>query len=214
MTDTHSQSTQQASFKYVHQGMVGERDTRHEAVGDLAKHGDWSTGDVAAISENCLVDWRDNGPVHLGNKYYGNRDYLATTLGAVRIEREDLVRFVNGNRQDVVESEWYADCPDCGRRISVSGGSEEARSDLITKVLDHCDAEWFPPSDWVEDCDICGGDHRGKFECRAPALRTPFPGVDEDYKCANCDWDGPGENLTGPNGECPNCDSGAVKVLD
>lgn len=203
-----------SEFKYVYPGMIGERDTRHEAVGDLAKHGDWERHDVVAITENCLVRWQDNGPVHLGNEHHGDRQYLATKHGAVRIEREDLVRFVNDTRQEVVESEWYADCPICRRRVTVEGGDEAARSDLITQVLDHCGTEWFPPSDWVEDCEVCGDDHRGEFECWPPALRTPFPGMDEDYACARCGWDGHGEDLQGPNGECPNCDSSAVKVVE
>jgi Zn finger protein HypA/HybF involved in hydrogenase expression len=203
-------------FKYVHRGMVGERDTRHEAVGDLVKRGYSGQYDVVPITENCLVGQVDRlrvGPRHLGNDYYGDRDYLATKHGAVRIEREDLVRFVNGDRQETVESEWYADCPICGRRISVDGGSEAARSDLIQQVLDHCGTQWFPPSDWVEDCNICDEDHRGEFECRPPGLRTPFPGIDQDYACARCGWDGQGEDLQGPDGECPNCDSPAVQVM-
>lgn len=206
-----SDKSQQTAFKYVYTGIIGERDTRHEAVGDLAKHNDWETNDVVAITENCLVRW-DTGPTHLGDKHYSDRDYFATKHGAVRIERVDLVRFINGNRQEVVESEWRADCPICGRRVSVDGGSEAARSDLTTQILEHCGTEWFPPSDWVADCSICGDDHRGKFACRPPALRTPFPGVDEDYACARCGWDGHGEALQGPNGECPNCNSGAVEV--
>lgn len=200
-------------FTYVYPGIVGERDTRHEAVGDLAKYGDWERHDVVAITEHCLVRWQDNGPTHLGDKYYGDRDYLATKHGAVRIEREALVRFVNGTRQDVVEAEYVADCPICGRRVSVAGDDEAARSDLITQVLDHCGTEWFPPSDWVEDCDICGGDHRGEFGCRPPGRRQPFPGVDEDYACARCGWTGHGEALSGPDGGCPTCDSPAVKVV-
>jgi len=204
-------------FNYVYPGMVGERDTRHEAIGDLAKHGEWDEQEIVPITENCLVSQVGSlvvGPVHLGNKYYRDRDYLPTTHGAVRIEREDLVRFVNGNEQEVVESEYYADCPCCGWKISVDGGNEAARSDLIGQVLDHCEAEWFPPSDWVEDCEVCGDDHRGELECQPPGLRTPFPGVDNEYSCACCEWAGEGESLNGPNGECPSCDSPAVEVLD
>jgi len=203
-------------FKYVYPGIIGERETRHEAIGDLAKHGNWERHNVTPITENCLMSATYSttvGPRHLGDEYYLDRDYLATKHGAVRIEREDLVRFVNGSRQDVVESEWYADCPICGRRIAVAGGDEAARSDLITQILKHCGTEWFPPSDWVEDCDVCGEDHRGEFECRPPGLRTPFPGIDEDYRCARCGWDGHGEDLNGPDGECPDCDSPAVEVL-
>lgn len=204
-------------FNYVYHGMVGERDTRHEAAGDLAKYGDWEDGDIVPITESCLVNQPTSmivGPIHLGNKYYGDSDYLATKHGAVRLEREDLVRFVNGNQQETVESTWYGDCPVCLRRVSVDGPGEGARSDLISQVIDHCGTEWFPPSDWVEDCDICGDGHRGEFECRPPGSRTPFPGVDEDYTCARCGWDGHGEDLTGPNGQCPNCDSPALKVVE
>lgn len=101
----------------------------------------------------------------------------------------------------------------CGRRVSVAGGGEAARGDLITQVLDHCGTEWFPPSDWVADCDICGEDHRGEFGCFPPPRRQPFPGVHEDYECARCGWTGHGEDLSGPDGECPTCDSPAVKVV-
>lgn len=199
-------------FAYVYPGMVGGRDTRHEAIGDLAKHGDWENTDITAITENCLVRWQDNGPGHLGNKHYGDRDYLATKHGAVRLNRESLVRFVNGNQQNTVESEYYADCPICGRTVTAEGGDEAARSDLISEILDHCGTEWFPPSDWVEDCEICGESHRGKYNCSPPGLRHPFPGVDKPYACARCGWDGHGEALRGPDGECPNCDSPAVEV--
>lgn len=203
-----------AKFKYIYRGMIGERNTRHEAIGDLAKHGDWKNGEVVTITENCLVDWQDNGPVHLGDKHYSDRDFLATKHGAVRIEREELVRFVNGNRQEVVKSEWYANCPLCGRRITVEGGDEATRSELITQVLDHCGTEWFPPSDWVEDCEVCGENHRGEFECRPPGLRMPPPGEDEDFTCAWCGWKGRSEDLMGLGGKCPNCDSPAVKVVE
>lgn len=211
------QDTGTSSFKYVYPGMVGDRDTRHEAVGDLAKHGDWDRHDVVPITENCLVRQVTSitvGPRHLGNEYYGDRDYLATKHGAVRLNREDLVRFLNGNEQETVETEWYADCPICGRKVSVDGMGEAARSDLITRVLDHCGTEWFPPADWRDDCGICGDDHRERHGCRPPARRDPFPGVDEHYQCADCDWGGHGENLQGPNGECPDCDSPAVQVID
>jgi hypothetical protein len=96
-------------FNYVHRAMVGERDTRHEAIGDLAKHWDWDRYDVVPITDNCLVGQVTSlrvGPRHLGDEYYNDRDYLATKHGAVRIEHEELVRFVNNNRQDVVESKW------------------------------------------------------------------------------------------------------------
>jgi hypothetical protein len=204
-------------FKYVYPGMVGERDTRHEAIGDLAKYGDWNDGDVVPISEDCLVSQPASiivGPIHLGDKYFDDRDWFATKHGAVRINQEQLVRVVNGDEQEVVESEWYADCPICGQRVSVSGMGEDARRGLTSRILNHCGTEWFPPSDWVEDCDVCGDDHRGEFECKPPAYRTPSPSVDDDFTCARCGWDGSGDELHGHAGECPNCDSPAVTVVE
>ncbi|WP_246998408.1 hypothetical protein [Halosolutus gelatinilyticus] len=41
-----------------------------------------------------------------------------------------------------------------------------------------CGAERFPPSDRVEDCEICGSDHRGEYNCSPPAHREPCPGAD------------------------------------
>lgn len=201
-------------FKYVVLGtsVPFDRETRHEAVGELAIHD--GADRVVPIAADCLGRQHRN-PVHLGNKHYGDRRYLATTHGAVRIDREDLVRFVNDTRQDVVETTWTATCPDCHREHSVDGAGEDARSELIDEVLECCDdVEWFPPSDWVENCEICGSDHRGAHNCEPPAFRDPFPGVDETYRCAACGWDGDGEELQGPNGECPDCDSPAVQVID
>lgn len=202
-----------AEFKYVYQGMVGERDTRHEAVADLAKHGDWANNRVVAISENCLVHWDDNGPTHLGDDHYSDRDYLATKHGVVRLERESLVRFVNGNRQDTIESEWFAECPICRREVRVEGGDEAARSDLVSEVLDHCGTEWFPPSDWVEDCDICGSDHREAHGCRSPSLRAPeLEHPVEAVDCAECEFEGEPEDLNPPEGVCPDCGTTAVRL--
>lgn len=200
------------TFAYVIPGLPGDYDTRHEAVGVLAKHGA-ADDEVVAIAENCLVRWQDNGPEHLGDKHFGDRRKLATTHGAVSIDHEALVRTWNGDEQGVVESSWVIDCPVCFRTHKSDEGTEEARGDLIDEVLACCGAEWFPPSDWVEDCDVCGDSHRGEFGCSPPGLREPFPGVDEAYACAQCGWDGRGDGLQGPNGECPNCDSGAVRVM-
>jgi len=209
MTDTSETST----YRYVvTAGATPDYETRHEAIGALARFGDWEADEVVPITESCLTRLH-RYPEHLGNKYYGDRDYLATTHGPVRLNREDLVRFWNDAQQEVVETTWEADCPVCYQTHRVEGPGEDARSDLITAVLGCCDAEWFPPADWVADCPVCGTSHRGVFECRPVAYREPFPGVEKPYACARCGWDGEGSALTGPGGECPNCESTAVQVV-
>lgn len=168
-----SNREQPSAIKYVATGVLGESDTRHEAIGRLAKYGDWATGDVTPIVEDCLVDgYPREYPKHLGNEHYGDRNKLATKHGVVRIESESLVRFRNGNEQETVESHWEIKCPVCYRTHKSEDGTEAARSDLIDKVLDCCGTEWFPPSDWIENCETCGRDHREKHECRRPAGRA------------------------------------------
>lgn len=189
-------------------------DTRHEAIGVVAVHGNWHADAVVPVVTGCLVRWGDAGPRHLGDQYYDDRDYLATTHGAVRIECEEVVRKTNGEATEVVESRWFADCPICGREHDTDEATEDARSDLFEAVLDCCGAEWVPPSDWVWDCPVCGRDHRGEFGCPPVAhhgnCKVPV-NVDDPVQCLACGWDGAGGDLSGV-GRCPGCQSGAVEV--
>lgn len=200
-----------STFKYVATGVLGTWDTRHEAIGQVAKHGVWERDDIVPISENCLIRPM-RGPTHIGDEHYGDRDYVATTHGAVRINHESLVRHWNGAEQEVVESHWEADCPVCYRTHTSDDGSEAARSDLFDTVLACCGAEWFPPSDWVADCEFCGDDHRGEFGCAPPGLRDPRPDLANPVDCGACGWDGDGGDLDRPHGNCPKCGSAAVVV--
>jgi len=190
---------------------LGDYETRHEAIGKLAKYGDWERGSVVPITGNCLV--RPQEPRHLGNECYGDRNRLATKHGVTRINRETIVRNWNGAEQEVIESHWVIECPICYKTHKSEEATEDARPEIIDEVLDCCGTEWFPPSDWVEDCNICGDDHRGEFNCQPLSWRDPFPDIDQDFACARCGWDGHGEDVNGPNGECPNCDSTALEVL-
>lgn len=194
-------------YEYVVVG-VGTAATRHDAVGKRALFGG---GDIVPVAAECVTR-PHRYPEHLGNQHYGDRDYLATTHGAVRIHHEALVRHRDGARQEVVESSWEADCPVCYRTHRTDSGRESDRPDIIAAVLECCGAEWFAPSDWVEDCDVCGDDHRERHDCTAVMNRQPFPGVDEDYECVPCGWHGPGDDLQAPMGECPDCESRAVRV--
>lgn len=204
------------SLRYLAPPLIGDYDSRHEAIGKLAQYGEWDTGEVVPVHENTLVDGHPHGvcfPEHLGNKHFGDRDYLATTHGAVKFDRESLVRYWNGTEQEVVESHYELECPVCRTTHESDGTTEDDRREIVDVLLDCCGIEWLPPSDWIADCDVCGDSHRERHDCTPPGLRDPFPGVDHDYGCARCGWDGHGEELRGPNGECPNCDSGAVRVV-
>lgn len=209
-TDT-DRSDSSTEYKYVVVRTDGthtfDYETRHEAIGAAAIYG----GSVVPIVESCLVHFSNAGPTHLGNKYYGDRQIIPTTHGKTRIDRIDIVRQVNGNTQETVESYWRVACPECYREFESEDGSEDARGEVIDRMLECCDIEWFPPSDWVDNCEICGSDHRGEYNCEPPAWREPFPGVECDYTCVRCGWSGPGKDLQGPNGECPECDSAAVQ---
>jgi len=148
------------------------------------------------LAESC---WRD-------------RTRFLTSAGIVTLEEIALVEHVNGHKGETREHFHRAECPACYRQHRHDGG-EDARRELIDALLDCCDIEWVAPSDYVTDCDICGHDHRGEYNCTPPSHREPFPGVDRDYRCAACGWSGHGEDLQGPRGECPDCNATAVTPL-
>lgn len=151
---------------------------------------------------------------HLGDELYGDRHQMATDNGILSIDQVVLKEIVNNHKESVREAYWRATCPVCYREHEVDGGGEDAREKAIDSALECCDSEWLPPQDWVEDCSICGEDHREVRNCVPPSRRDPFIGADADYRCAVCEWDGPGDELTGPRGTCPECGSTAVQVIE
>jgi len=209
MTGEIETSTDQ--YRYVVTGLPGSDDTRHEAIGRRAKHGG-DAAKVVPVLDRCLTRLH-RYPEHIGDKYWNDRQRVPTTNGVTSIEHVDVVRRRNGKVTDRIEQYWEVECPVCIQTYRSDTDAEEERPDVIDEALACCDSEWVPPSDWVEDCSICGGDHRGEYGCRPPAAREPFPGVDERFACARCDWDGHGESLQGPEGECPDCNSAAVAVV-
>lgn len=98
-------SSDNVDYRWVTTGLNGDYETRHEAIGKVAKYGDWENDRVIPVSERCLVR-HARYPEHLGNRYYGDRNHLATKHGVVRINHEALVRKWNGAEQETVESHW------------------------------------------------------------------------------------------------------------
>lgn len=216
MSTTHDSTAEtpdeeRTNYQYVvvGTGTAPAYDTRHEAVGACARY---DADRVVAVAESCCGRLHRN-PEHLGNKYFADRRRIPTTHGVASIDRVDVVRMVNGTQQDTLESHWEIQCPVCYRTHETDDGSEAAREDALEMVHECCGAAWFPPSDWVSDCGICGGDHRGEFNCDPPARRNPFPGVGRAYRCVPCGWGGPGTDLEGPDGKCPECGSPAVEPV-
>ncbi|ELZ96616.1 hypothetical protein [Haloferax sulfurifontis] len=151
-------------------------------------------------------------PQCVADDCFGKREPVATTEGVFRLERVTIKKFVGqGQKESLVDSYWQADCPVCYQTHESEESGEDARMELFGGVLDCCGAEWMPPAGWVEDCDICGDDHRGEFNCTPLSWRKPFPGIDNDYVCAECDTENHGSDLDGPNGACPECGSEALK---
>lgn len=144
---------------------------------------------------------------------YEDREKVATDEGVFRIEQVTVMKTV-GTKEEILDSYWQAECPVCYRTHETDSQSEDVRSELAEDVYDCCGAEWIPPSDWVEDCPACGTGHRESYGCIPVSAREPFPGVDEDYECIDCGWDGHGSDLQGPDGECPDCDSRSVRVIE
>jgi uncharacterized OB-fold protein len=206
-----------ATFRYTARTLDTTHETRHEAIGALACYGDWESDSVAPISESCLVRrWGTTfvGPDHIGDKYFDERQYMATTHGVAQIDQVSLVRRVNNHTEKVVNSWWEIECPVCGFTHEIDGSSEDARREAIDVMLDCCDIEWQPPSDWIEDCEICGDSHRERHDCTCLSHREPFPSPDSHrYDCAECQWTGDGDDLHGPAGFCPDCGTSAVRAV-
>jgi len=152
-------------------------------------------------------------PQCVADDCFGDRERFATDEGVFRMQSVKVTKTV-GHQEEVIDSYWQADCPVCYRTHETDDRTEDAREDLFDEVCECCGAEWIPPEDWIEDCEICGTSHRESHECKAVSHREPFPGVEEDYECVDCGWDGRGTDLKGPVGECPECDSRSVRVVD
>ena len=144
---------------------------------------------------------------------YDSREKVATDEGVFRIKRVTITKTV-GNKEEIIDSYWQAECPVCYRTHETDSPSEDVRTDLIDTVCGCCGAEWLPPSDWVEDCEICGTSHRESRDCKPLSMREPFPDPDEHrYECSECGWSGEGDEFGNPDGYCPECDSAAVRAL-
>lgn len=152
-------------------------------------------------------------PECVADACYESREKVATTEGVFRIKPVKITKKV-GTKTEVVDSYWQADCPVCYTTHETDSRSEDVRTDLIDDVCDCCSAEWMPPSDWIDDCEACGTSHRESHRCKPVSMREPFPGVEEDYECLDCEWDGRGTELQGPDGQCPECDAYSVRVVN
>lgn len=144
---------------------------------------------------------------------YERRSLVATPEGSFKI-KPVIVKEIENGQEKVIDSFWRADCPVCYRTHESDEKTEEVRTDFIDQVTDCCDTEWLPPADWVEDCDICGGDHRGS-RCIPISRREPFPDPETHrYDCSECEWSGKGSDFEGPDGECPECGTRAVRAVE
>jgi hypothetical protein len=144
---------------------------------------------------------------------YETRKKVATTEGVFTVESTVVKKFV-GDSEEVLDSFWQADCPVCFQTHESEETDEEARSDLIDAVIDCCGAEWLPPEDYVENCDVCGMGHRESRECFPVFCRDPVPDLDDHFQCVECGWDGYGPELGGASGQCPECESRSVQVVN
>lgn len=154
------------------------------------------------------------GPMYRGNLDYGDRKRIPTNYGTVKMDSETLRRFWNGAEQEVVEGHWEARCPCCYTKHVIEGRTDQDRAELRGVVLDCCDeVRWLPPSDWVEDCEVCGRSHRDQHECTSPAHRDPFPDTSEPAVCTDCGFSvNELDDIGTHDGSCPECGSHAVKV--
>lgn len=205
-------------FKYTARTLITTYDSRHEAVGDLVRYGDWQTDSVVPISENCLVQQPGTifvGPDHIGDKHWSDRTKVPTTGGVTNIDHVSLVKQVNGTEASVEESWWATDCPVCHTRHEVQGADEDSRGEAIDQMLACCGVEWVPPTDWLEECSICGDSHRESSECTRLSMREPFPDPESHtYDCAECEWSGGGADIQGPDGLCPDCGTASVRAIE
>lgn len=151
---------------------------------------------------------------HLGDDLFGDRFQIATTEGILPIDSVRVLKQVNRREPKFERGFWRGTCPVCGREYEVEGGSEDDREDAWQAALDCCGAEWLPPTDWVDDCDICGDSHREKRGCTAIWIREPFPNPEShEYDCSECEWSGEVEDFGNHKGLCPECDSAAVRAI-
>lgn len=145
---------------------------------------------------------------------YDKREKVATTEGIITIKPVTIKKIVNG-KETILESYWQAKCPICHQEHTTDKQSEEIRSELIDTVCNCCDIDWLAPSDWIEDCDICHTDHRESRQCELISFRDPFPSPENHtYDCADCDWNGEGDDFNNQDGYCPECESPAVKAIE
>lgn len=168
---------------------------------------------MSSSDENDRPDAYDHAGNHLGDKCFGVRECIATTAGVLRVEQVTIKEIVGGYEEKTLDSFYRAQCPDCGMEYESDEPTEDAREQTWNEAMDCCDAEWVPPSDWVEDCGICGGDHRGELGCRSLFDRDRSVDEDDEVACRECKSFEDTAKQT-RRGRCPECNSGALEVLE
>lgn len=167
---------------------------------DPDEHGDYDTLGSVRIHAQCEAD-----------RAWASREDIPTTAGIFKMAIVTTTKKVGGSDK-ILESYWQADCPVCQQTHSTDTHTEDARRELIDTVTDCCDTEFVWPTDYIHDCDICGESHRERHGCTAVASRDPMPALDQKFTCTDCEWTDNGNELSGPNGSCPECDSRAITI--
>ena len=172
---------------------------------DIIEPGHFKSPSDQFYHENCLAI-----------RTYESRDQVLTEIGTFGIDAVVEKRVINdGESVEILDRYWQAKCPQCWTKHRTEDDREDVRDDLVDMVLDCCGLEWVPPDDYVEDCDICGYNHREANGCQPLGFRDPFPDPENhQYECTDCDWTGAeGEDFDDPDGHCPECGTAAVRAM-
>jgi len=193
--------------------MTDGRQERRELVEDCRYCGD--PVDIERGASYKTVSDRFAHADCMADHCYEDRELVATTEGTFRIKPVAVIE-KEGREEQVIESYWRADCPMCWQTHETESQDEALRGDLVEQVIDCCDpVEWLPPKDYIEDCDICGDDHRKSGGCTVLSRREPFPRPENhEFECADCDWSGStAEDFDTHTGRCPECGTAAVRAI-
>lgn len=196
-------------YRYVLPNIPFEAETRHEAL-ELAVFFDKSIHDITAIRTTKLSTALVNRPEHLGDKHFEDHDVVATTYGPAEIDRHSTVKFINDERQQELDSHFEITCPNCNTTHRSDGTDKTDRVQLIETLFECCEVEWFPPSDWRENCAVCGDSHRGDYCTRLDKRDTSINNPEtHTYTCHTCSWDGSYDELD--QLWCPDCGSPSIE---
>lgn len=165
---------------------------------------------------NDEYEYAYSAPVHTGciaNHCYEHREKVATTRGVIEIKPVTVTKEI-GNAEKVIDSYWQTECPVCYQTHSTDTQRENIRSELIDTACSCCDAEWLPPTDWIDNCNVCNNSHRESDGCRPIIMRTPFPDPEtHTYNCSECEWSGSEDEFNNFKGRCPGCGSTAIEAI-